>query len=456
MQTSGTAKAIEESIGEIAGIRGPRPVTADELALGIAALTRGYARSFETGEQIGRARAAARALRSARRLLRAVRPADRARDGRRRVARDGAAPRSRRAWSPLVVGDLDAIGADLDGARPRRSGRPPARRLLIAFGRIGHWSVGNRINRPPITRSPNHQISMKAVRFHQHGGPDVLRYEDAPDPELAPGEVLVRVRACALNHLDLWERRGLPRRAAFRCRTSPAATSPARSWRRPAPTSPIGRRVMLQPGISCGRCAACLSGRDNECPRYEVLGYRNHPGGYAEYVKVPVQNLIPIPDEIDFVQAAAFPLTFLTAWHMLMTRARLKRGEDVLVLAAGSGVGQAAIQIACPARRARVRDRRVRREARARAGAGRVRGDRPPQAGHRRGDQAADEPARRRCRHRTCRRGDVGEERPLAGPRRAAGHLRRDDRPERRARPRARCSPSSCRFWARTWAPRAS
>jgi NADPH:quinone reductase-like Zn-dependent oxidoreductase len=103
---------------------------------------------------------------------------------------------------------------------------------------------------------------------------------------------------------------------------------------------------MLQAGISCGRCAACLSGRDNECPQYEVLGYRNHPGGYAEFVKVPVQNLIGIPDHIDFVHAAAFPLTFVTAWHMLVTKAQIARGEDVLILAAGSGVGQAAIQIA--------------------------------------------------------------------------------------------------------------
>src|SRR5207253_556088 len=98
--------------------------------------------------------------------------------------------------------------------------------------------------------------------------------------------------------------------------------------------------------MSCGRCAACLSGKDNKCEQYEALGYLNHPGGYAELVKVPVQNLIPIPDGIDYVQAAAFPLTFLTAWHMLMTRAQMKRGDDVLVLAAGSGVGQAAIQIA--------------------------------------------------------------------------------------------------------------
>jgi NADPH:quinone reductase-like Zn-dependent oxidoreductase len=103
---------------------------------------------------------------------------------------------------------------------------------------------------------------------------------------------------------------------------------------------------MLQAGVSCGRCAACLSGRDNECPQYEVLGDRNHQGGYAEFVKVPVQNLVALPDEIDFVRAAAFPLTFVTAWHMLVTKARVSSGEDVLVLAAGSGVGQAAIQIA--------------------------------------------------------------------------------------------------------------
>jgi NADPH:quinone reductase-like Zn-dependent oxidoreductase len=186
---------------------------------------------------------------------------------------------------------------------------------------------------------------MKAVRFHQHGGPEVLCYEDAPDPDLAPGEALVRVRACALNHLDLWGRRGLP---AIRIPMPHITGSDVAGDVVSSPAAEIstGRRVMLQPGVSCGRCLACLEGRDNECPGYEVLGYVNHPGGYAEYVKVPVQNLIPIPDEIDYVQAAAFPLTFLTAWHMLLTRAKLQRGEDVLVLAAGSGVGQAAIQIA--------------------------------------------------------------------------------------------------------------
>jgi NADPH:quinone reductase-like Zn-dependent oxidoreductase len=186
---------------------------------------------------------------------------------------------------------------------------------------------------------------LQAIRFHAHGGPEVLRLEEAPDPELVRGEVLVRVRACALNHLDLWERRGLPRVQIPLPHISGSDVA-GEVIASAAPDVAIGRRVMLQPGVSCGHCAACLSGRDYECACYEVLGYRNHPGGYAELVKVPVQNLVPIPDEIDFVHAAAFPLTFLTAWHMLMTRAKLARGEDVLVLAAGSGVGQAAIQIA--------------------------------------------------------------------------------------------------------------
>jgi NADPH:quinone reductase-like Zn-dependent oxidoreductase len=170
-----------------------------------------------------------------------------------------------------------------------------------------------------------------------------LRYEDAPEPQPGPGEALVRVRACALNHLDVWERRGLARVSFPMPHIS---GSDVAGEVVSANGVPAGQRVMLQPGVSCGRCAACLSGADNECPFYEVLGYRNHPGGYAELVKVPVQNLVPIPDDIDFVRAAAFPLTFVTAWHMLVTRAQVKRGDDVLVLAAGSGVGQAAVQVA--------------------------------------------------------------------------------------------------------------
>ncbi len=186
---------------------------------------------------------------------------------------------------------------------------------------------------------------MKAVRFHQHGGPEVLRLEEVADPSIGSGEALVRVRACALNHLDLWQRRGL-RRVVIPLPHISGSDVAGIVVETNGGDIPPGSRVMLQPGISCGRCLACLSGADNECPHYEVLGYRNHPGGYAELIKVPLQNLVPLPDSVSFVDAAAFPLTFVTAWHMLITRAKVQRGEDVLVLAAGSGVGQAAVQIA--------------------------------------------------------------------------------------------------------------
>jgi NADPH:quinone reductase-like Zn-dependent oxidoreductase len=183
---------------------------------------------------------------------------------------------------------------------------------------------------------------MKAVRFHEHGGPDALRYEDAPDPSPAPGHALVRVRACALNRLDLWERNGLDR---VRLPLPHISGSDVSGEIVDGDGFAPGTRVMLQPGLSCGRCAWCLAGRDNLCPSYDVLGYRSD-GGYAELVRVPLANVIPIPRHVDFVQAAAFPLTFLTAWHMLVSLARVRPGESVLVLAAGSGVGQAAVQIA--------------------------------------------------------------------------------------------------------------
>ena len=185
---------------------------------------------------------------------------------------------------------------------------------------------------------------MKAVRFHQHGGPDVLRYEDAPDPVPAAGRAIVRVRACALNHLDLWERRGLDR---VRLQLPHISGSDIAGEIADAGGGPMaaGTRVMLQPGLRCGRCRACAEGRDNQCVEYDVLGLRSD-GGYAELVSVPVENLIALPDHVEFVAAAAFPLTFLTAWHMLITRAGLRAGDVVLVLAGASGVGQAAIQLA--------------------------------------------------------------------------------------------------------------
>jgi NADPH:quinone reductase-like Zn-dependent oxidoreductase len=186
---------------------------------------------------------------------------------------------------------------------------------------------------------------MKAVRFHAHGDPGVLRYEDAPDPECRAGQVLVRVRACALNHLDLWQRRGLERVTIPFPHISGADVSGEIAAVGDGLVGlETGTRVMLQPGLSCGRCEACLEGDDNRCRQYDVLGYQSD-GGYAEFVAVPAANVMPLPDEIDFVPAAAFPLTFLTAWHMLLARAGVTERDTVLVLAAGSGVGQAAVQI---------------------------------------------------------------------------------------------------------------
>jgi NADPH:quinone reductase-like Zn-dependent oxidoreductase len=185
---------------------------------------------------------------------------------------------------------------------------------------------------------------MKAARFHEHGGPEVLRYEDAPDPPRQPGRALVRVRACALNHLDLWQRQGIP---GVRIPLPHISGSDVSGEVVDAGGGEIaeGTRVLLHPGLNCGACRWCNEGRDSLCPSYDVLGLQSD-GGYAERVSVPVANLVPIPDHIDFVQAAAFPLTFLTAWHMLVTLARVREKDDVLVLAGGSGVGQAAIQIA--------------------------------------------------------------------------------------------------------------
>jgi NADPH:quinone reductase-like Zn-dependent oxidoreductase len=187
---------------------------------------------------------------------------------------------------------------------------------------------------------------MKAVLLECNGGPEKLRPTEVPDPRPAPGEVLVRVRSCALNHIDLWLRKGIPGQSV----TFPhilGCDIAGEIAGLPAPVEGLaeGQRVMLSPGTSCGRCKQCLSGEDNACRRYRILGV-HMPGGYAECVRVPAANVIPIPERISFDEAAAFPLVFLTAWHMLVRRAGLRRGEDVLVWAAGSGVGMAAIQVA--------------------------------------------------------------------------------------------------------------
>ena len=187
---------------------------------------------------------------------------------------------------------------------------------------------------------------MKAIVFEKHGEPDVLRYVDAPDPVINANEVLVRVRACALNHLDLWVRRGLPGVAIPlpHIPGSDVAGEVAEIGSGVTTVRP-GQKVVLAPGVTCGKCPACISGHDNRCRSFTNLGYMVD-GGCAEFVKVPEVNCLPYPENLSWEEAASIPLVFQTAWHMLLVRAELQPGEDVLVLGAGSGVGIAAIQIA--------------------------------------------------------------------------------------------------------------
>ncbi len=187
---------------------------------------------------------------------------------------------------------------------------------------------------------------MKAVRFHEHGGTDRLRYEDVPDPVPGTGEIVVRVKACALNYLDIWERKGLPGVTIPLPHISGSDVAGIVESVGPGVTYvKTGDKTLVNPGVSCMHCEQCYLGHDNHCRSYSALGYFTD-GGYAELVKVPAVNVLPYPEDLSFVEASAIPLVFTTAWHMLVTRCGLRTGEDVLILGAGSGVGSAAIQIA--------------------------------------------------------------------------------------------------------------
>ena len=193
-------------------------------------------------------------------------------------------------------------------------------------------------------------MTMQAMVLREHGGPEVLRMEALPVPEPGPGEVRVRVRAVALNHMDLWVRRGGP---AFhveyphRLGCDIAGTvDQLGAGVLSIPGAAVGDKVVLQPGVSCGRCAACLSGHDNLCRQYKILG-ENTQGGYAEYIVVPAVNLAPYPHpDLSYPEAASVLLPFITAWQMVVHKARVQPGDTVLVQGAGSGIGVAAIQIA--------------------------------------------------------------------------------------------------------------
>jgi len=187
---------------------------------------------------------------------------------------------------------------------------------------------------------------MDAITFHQHGGPDVLKLETMPDPTPGLGEAVVEVKAAAINHLDIFVRRGIPGHtlplphipgsdgAGVIAAIGPGVTGLA-----------VGDRVVINPGIGCDTCEFCVEGEPSLCARYRIMG-EQFAGAYAQYVAMPSRNLLPMPPHLSFPDAAALPLTLLTAWRMMITRGHIQPGEDVLILGAGSGVGVMAIQIA--------------------------------------------------------------------------------------------------------------
>lgn len=187
---------------------------------------------------------------------------------------------------------------------------------------------------------------MKAVVIRAPGGVEQLEYREQPDPRPGRGEVVVRLRAAALNHLDIWVRQGGadgPPCFPHICGSDGAGevVAAGEGVTRPG----VGTRVVVDPWIPCGACPACRAGETNRCPELRTVGVQT-PGTYAELIRLPAENARPIPGDLADPEAAAASLVFATAWQMLIERARLRPGETCLVLAAGSGVGSAAIQVA--------------------------------------------------------------------------------------------------------------
>lgn len=188
------------------------------------------------------------------------------------------------------------------------------------------------------------KLLMKAVRIHQFGGPEVLTYEDIPDPQPRKDQLLVRVKACALNHLDVWVRKGLPGVKLPHILGSDISGEIVEVGEYVAGFK-AGDRLVVSPIHSCGQCVKCVAGLQNQCREFTVVG-NAVDGGNCEFFAVRAADVIPIPDSLDFNQAASVPLVFLTAWHMLVGLGGVRPGQTVLVLGASSGVGIAAIQIA--------------------------------------------------------------------------------------------------------------
>lgn len=187
--------------------------------------------------------------------------------------------------------------------------------------------------------------TMRAAIFHQFGGPEVLRYEEVPTPEPAGDEVLVEVRAAAFNHLDLWVRRGLPIETTMPHIGGSDIAGVVIARGEDAGDVELGAHVVVNPALFCGKCRECRRGEESRCTTFRILGEHTN-GGFAEFVSVPARNVYPLPPQTRFEVAAALPISYQTAWRALISRARLKPGEDVLVIGASGGTAIAAIQIA--------------------------------------------------------------------------------------------------------------
>lgn len=186
---------------------------------------------------------------------------------------------------------------------------------------------------------------MKCVRIHEHGGVDKLVHEDVPMPSITDTDVLVQVKATSINHLDIWVRNGLPGvRYPLPMIPGVDAAGVVADKGESVRHVKIGDRVVVAQGISCGHCVHCLNGNDNLCKDYRLIG-EHRDGADAEYIAVPGRNIIPLGEKLSFESAAASALVFLTAWQMLVDKAKVKPGEDVLVIGVSSGVGTAAVQI---------------------------------------------------------------------------------------------------------------
>lgn len=192
---------------------------------------------------------------------------------------------------------------------------------------------------------------MKAITFNEQGEVDVLQYEEIHDPVIGPNEILVKVNACSVNYLDIHARRDRPEIKQKLEETGKPHILGSDIAGEIAditgnhPYLEIGDRILLAPCIPCGVCSDCLGGYENLCDNQELLGFQTN-GGYAEYVKAPAKNAIPIADTLSFIEASALPIAYLTAWHMLITRAQLRAGDDILILGSGGSVGSAGLQIA--------------------------------------------------------------------------------------------------------------